>query len=128
MFSLYFCEDVGQCGRLLRRPGPGGGGQEAETAEQCCGGSYHHEGVKKEQRRSGGFLLQVDLALQKVVQEEKLEDVTLEDLVDSLSEHEPRSGNAPEAEIPNCDSSVDEQYRLLPHPQVCGLLLQAPPQ
>ena len=34
----------------------------------------------------------MDLALQKVVQEEKLEDVTLEDLVDSLSEHEPRSG------------------------------------
>ena len=33
----------------------------------------------------------MDLALQKVVQEEKLEDVTLEELTDSLSEHEPRS-------------------------------------
>ena len=76
---------------MLRRPLPGGGGQEAEAAEQCCGRGNHHEGARKEPRRSGGFLPQVDLALRKVVQEEKMEDVTLEDLVDSLSEHEPRS-------------------------------------
>ena len=104
----------------------------SDTVAVCSVDPALVEEVKKLRLRSSAvgaaIIMKVDLALQKVVQEEKLEDVTLEDLVDSLSEHEPRSGNAPVAEIPNRDSSVDEQYRLLPHPQVCSLLLQAPPQ
>ena len=74
----------------------------------------------------------MDLALQKVVQEEKLEDVTLEDLVDSLSEHEPRSAKRnvvnymkrnqkSQTVIAGWTSSV--RSSLIPS-QVCGLLLQ----